>query len=267
MIIYKINPATGVVLAETKIKDKETLPDILSWQNGFIYMRNMCFDNKLNEVEPNPHLYPTKGFLDNSWWHRHYWIIGTKMESNYGGWPKASRQYPSGRILIRDNNIVYGYGRPALSVTGSHAGLGGTKYSLYSLDLTMQNKQAPEPKPNAKKGKRKKAKFPPRVYRWQTDVPVFVRAMVLTQDKLFIAGPTDLLQDIQEATMFADIKEQADILKNPDNGILQVISTSDGDKIAEYPLNAQPMFDGLIAADKKLFISTIDGKLICIGNE
>jgi hypothetical protein len=34
-------------------------------------------------------------------------------------------------------------------------------------------------------------------------------------------------------------------------------------KLAEYPLDALPVFDGLIAADGNLYLSSQDGKLTC----
>ena len=50
-------------------------------------------------------------------------------------------------------------------------------------------------------------------------------------------------------------------------GVLQAVAAADGKSIAAYRLDSPPVFDGLIAAGGRLFLSTIDGKLRCFGNE
>ncbi|MBS3770277.1 MAG: hypothetical protein KGY69_08480, partial [Bacteroidales bacterium] len=47
-------------------------------------------------------------------------------------------------------------------------------------------------------------------------------------------------------------------------GYLQVLSSS-GEKLATYKLDAPPEFDGLIAAENRLFMSTVDGTIQCFG--
>ena len=42
-----------------------------------------------------------------------------------------------------------------------------------------------------------------------------------------------------------------------------VTATSDGEKLAEYNLPAKPVYDGLIAANGKLYISLTNGNLVC----
>jgi hypothetical protein len=41
------------------------------------------------------------------------------------------------------------------------------------------------------------------------------------------------------------------------------VSTADGSKLAEYQLASPPVFDGLIAAHQKLFVTTSDGCVAC----
>ena len=43
-----------------------------------------------------------------------------------------------------------------------------------------------------------------------------------------------------------------------DQAVLWALSTTDGKKLAEYPLDSPPVFDGLIAANGRLYITTID---------
>ena len=39
-----------------------------------------------------------------------------------------------------------------------------------------------------------------------------------------------------------------------------------GDGMADYPLESQPAFDGLIAASGRLYMATTGGKVICFGS-
>jgi hypothetical protein len=41
------------------------------------------------------------------------------------------------------------------------------------------------------------------------------------------------------------------------------VSAKDGTKLSEQKLNHLPVFDGLIAANEKLLMSTTDGRVIC----
>ena len=46
---------------------------------------------------------------------------------------------------------------------------------------------------------------------------------------------------------------------------LQVFSAEDGSRLKSYPLPSPPAFDGLSAAGGRLYLATLDGKLICFG--
>ena len=46
---------------------------------------------------------------------------------------------------------------------------------------------------------------------------------------------------------------------------LWAVSAADGEKLAEHPLEAMPVFDGLIAAGGRLYLVTADGNVLCFG--
>ena len=48
------------------------------------------------------------------------------------------------------------------------------------------------------------------------------------------------------------------------SGALEVFSTVDGKKISDQRLE-KPVFDGMAAADGRLYICTAAGKVICLG--
>jgi hypothetical protein len=95
--------------------------------------------------------------------------------------------------------------------------------------------------------------------------------MALAGDKLIIAGPPDVLDEEEifakpfDGKVVSKAKDQAAALDGKKGALLQVISTGDGSKLHEIRLNSNPVFDGMAAAGRKLYMSTTDGKVICFG--
>ena len=46
-------------------------------------------------------------------------------------------------------------------------------------------------------------------------------------------------------------------------GYTEVVSTADGQRRAEYEMESPPVFDGLIAAGRRAFVTTVDGSVSC----
>ena len=93
--------------------------------------------------------------------------------------------------------------------------------------------------------------------------------MVLVKDRLFVAGPRDV---VDEKTMWGrsneqvfqeKMAEQAAWLDGRHGGVMQVFSKTDGTKLAEHKLPCLPAFDGLVAAGGSLYMVTADGAIIC----
>jgi hypothetical protein len=110
-------------------------------------------------------------------------------------------------------------------------------------------------------------------YAWTTGVPILVRAMVLTgtgkDGTLFIAGPSDLLDESglgrKEEGSEELVRKQEAAYLGQSGGVVWAVSAGNGEKKAELALDAPPVFDGMAAAQGKLFIVTMDGKVICLG--
>jgi len=141
MRLVRLDAETGKLLSETILdeRDPETgeslqakiqglnmppaLPDILSCDGKYVYMRSQKFnlEGKRTEVvtplDPadqkgeGAHLFCPTGFLDGSWFHRSYWIYGKTPLSGAGGYYRAGHFAPAGRILTFDDEYIYGYGR------------------------------------------------------------------------------------------------------------------------------------------------------------
>ncbi len=129
-IMDETNPETGNNIQE-KLKILQMpvgLPDILSADDKFVYMRSQKFDLEGNRLEIGPvsgdfvaqgsaqrgegvHLFAPMGFLDDSWFHRSYWVMGRNFAGGHGGYYQAGRFAPSGDIMVNGGGYVFGYGR------------------------------------------------------------------------------------------------------------------------------------------------------------
>ncbi len=144
--LYRLEPATGKVLSVTHMDDRhpqadENLqvnvqvlnmpvakPDILSSDGQRVYMKSQVFDREGRRQAIGPHsgdpvgqgsvqrseeahVFCPSGFLDNEFWHRTYWVFGRSFAGGHAGYWQAGRFAPSGRILVFDDQKVYGYGR------------------------------------------------------------------------------------------------------------------------------------------------------------
>jgi len=111
-----------------------------------------------------------------------------------------------------------------------------------------------------------------RVHRfWTQDLPFLARALVLSDDPLFVAGPPDLIDEartlrrISETSTQEKLQEQLASIEGKKGGLLSAVSTSDGRTLATIKLDTPPVFDGMAAADRCLFLSTVDGHVQCFG--
>jgi hypothetical protein len=94
--------------------------------------------------------------------------------------------------------------------------------------------------------------------------------MVKAGDTLFVAGPADIVDEegwqkrqLENPEQFA---KQADLFTGNDGSLLWAVSADDGEKIREMKLDVAPVFDGMIAAGGQLIMSTVDGRVVCLGN-
>ena len=129
-VMDETNPETGNNLQEKLqiLQMPVGLPDILSTDGRHVFMKSQKFDFAGNRLEigpnsgdfatqaskqrgPDAHLFAPMGFLDDTWFHRSYWVLGQSFAGGHGGYYQAGRFAPSGRILVKGDGYVYGYGR------------------------------------------------------------------------------------------------------------------------------------------------------------
>jgi outer membrane protein assembly factor BamB len=108
---------------------------------------------------------------------------------------------------------------------------------------------------------------------WTQDVPIFARAMVLAGGTLFVAGPPDLLDEqqafrrINEPEIMQNLEDQSSSYKGEKGAILMVVSAANGKILTRFDLDNPPVFDGLIAADNRLFMTTTNGQVLCMAGK
>ncbi len=129
-VMDETNPETGNNIQEKLqiLQMPVGLPDILSCDGNHIFMKSQKFDLEGNRLEigpnsgdfvkqaskqrgPDAHIFAPLGFLDDTWFHRSYWVLGQSFAGGHGGYYQAGRFAPSGRILVSGNGYVFGYGR------------------------------------------------------------------------------------------------------------------------------------------------------------
>jgi len=142
----------------------------------------------------------------------------------------------------------------------THTGHLHQKYARYKPGdfpigsrLAARANRAPAPSAAKKRrGKKEPApKAPADRRNWNVKLPLQVRAMVLAGGNIFLAGWKDAVG-----------------VQGADGGYGEVflwcLSTADGRKLSEYPLDARPVFDGMAAAYGRLYVPLRNGKVLCL---
>ena len=315
--LIRLDAATGRKLSEVTLDDRDpesgknlqvhvqgltmpvALPDVLSSDGKRLYMRSQQFDleGKRPYVAPIPvteqvgddaHLFSEIGLLDDSWFHRSYWLYGRTVAGGYGGWFQAARLVPAGRLLVFDDELVYGYGRKPEYVTNASVleyllfaaekkasadAIGRVRKARGRINLRSRHRNG-----SSSDWKLRRA-FPREdisavQYRWATEHPsVVAKAMVLAGKTLFVAGPPDVVDERRSFRLpddkdtVAKLAAQRDALEGKLGGRLWAVSATDGKPLARYTMDVLPTFDGMAAAGGRLFFSSTDGKVVCLAGE
>lgn len=297
MIVYGLNYSTGEVLythvLEGPRPDIKTdtgapfamegsLPDLLVTDGEYLYMQRVKFDRQLNRMDTiqesslgeldmgADHLVATGGFLNDTGFDRIYWMYSHRWPGFY-----FSQHSPkAGQLVVFDDEttfaVKYFYRRIQWSVMCPPGEQG---YLLFADDNDNQpifpdKKEGIEaiewlPKEaysdnhrrggrGVEKGTGYQRQLPPK---WQTMIPSRVRAMLLSGDLLFTVGLPDVVAPNDPTASF----------KGRMGSLLNIYSKKDGSLVASYELDSAPAFDGMSAANGRLYLATTDGKVICFG--
>jgi len=129
-------------------------------------------------------------------------------------------------LLVFDGSNIYGYGRKTYHWSNQ---LQDGPYVLFAHDRQGQ-------------GKRK----------WARPVPLQVRAMVLAHNILFAAGSP------------VDIENGPGAPDEAQGALLLAVAASNGATLAQYRLEAPPVFDGMAAVANRLYMTLENGNIVCM---
>ena len=88
--------------------------------------------------------------------------------------------------------------------------------------------------------------------------------MVLADETLYVAGPSELLALTGRSISEQNLEAAYDGKRG---SMLWAVSAQDGSKLAKYELDSPPVFDGPIAAHGCPFMTTMDGRIQCLGEK
>jgi outer membrane protein assembly factor BamB len=309
--LLQLNPITGEKLAETVMDEKDPatgknlhafvsdlsmpvgLPDVLSSDGKYLYMRSQQMDLKGNRMHiavrdvtdqsgEGAHIFSPIGFLDDTQFARSYMMYGKSVLSGWGGWEVMGKLTPSGRLISFDGNTVYGYERKPEFLSESTV----LEFRLYAAEksgdpkavqrITAAGSMSPFDKTmkngagdwKYRQGLPMSEQSAVRT-KWTVDKPPFqVRAMVLTGKNLFVSGPPDIFDEekeffkVDDPQVQAKLAEQSALFKGKNGAVMWAVSAANGKKLAEYKLESLPVWDGMIAANGRLFMTTMKGEVL-----
>ncbi len=243
--IYNPDPETGKMSPETSANLMPgLLNDIPATDGENIFIRQMKVLSSGSwhglparvhgqDGRTTQHLFTTGGYLDPSWFNRTLWQAGQARTSG---------------LMVLGKNVAYGmevYDSRSRETVFSP---GAMAYRIKCIPLKATAKSS-----GSKQAISRRRQQGPKSL-WEQRISIRVTAMIRTGDIIFVAGSPDVV----------DPKDPHGSWEGRKGGILAAFATSDGRKLAEYKLPAPPVWDGMAAADNRLFISTMDGYVVCM---
>ena len=200
------------------------------------------------------HLMATHGFLDDSAFNRAFW---TYSDIRFGfDSVQFNRDARNGELLVitpERTFLVRGHPVPARTQTFKP----GTQGYLLAAMPNTGPTTGEYARVSIQRNRWNPREVPPI---WSHQVPLRIRSMVLAGETLFVAGVPDVADPTDPSAALA-------ALEGRKGAQLQAYSAADGRELAEYQLEIPPVFDGLIAADGRLYWSTTDGKVMCMAGQ
>jgi outer membrane protein assembly factor BamB len=229
------------------------LPDVMTGDGGSVFMRHVRLPADLaGQLTPASFAWGPKaqnqimtgsGFLDDALFNRTVWQYGNRIDRS--------------QMLVVDGTEVYGlrvYSGISWNCPVYHVGEG---HLLFRQNVSKPAPKAP-PAPSPLLNR-----IPYERYRWHTRVPALISAMVLAGARradaaekcLFVAGQPDDIDPEDPLAAFEGRK----------GGWLFALSGETGEVLNKRPLPSPPVWDGMIACRRRLYVSLKNGTLLCLG--
>jgi len=196
------------------------------------------------------HVFSTAGFLDDAWYNRTFWMYS-------GTWPGfylAHRGAKTGQLLVVGPARTYAVQAYPSRNLQSPLFRPASKGYLLLADANDTEPVLDATTRGTPKGWGFEREKPPVWFAW---TPIRIRAMVLAGERLFVAGPPDVLDPADPMAAF----------EGRAGAVLRTVSAADGATLAEQRLDASPVFNGLIAAAGRLYLVTTDGQVRCFAGK
>jgi hypothetical protein len=89
---------------------------------------------------------------------------------------------------------------------------------------------------------------------------------------LFVAGPADVVDEEDamarlskgDDSIVPSLKQQDENLDGKHGATVLAIDAPSGKVLSETKLDSPPVWDGMAAAKGAIFVSTLDGKVVCL---
>jgi len=230
------------------------IADVLVSDGQDVFLHQARFNAQLQpQAEMARHLFSTSSLLDDTENHRSHWVLGTGDFSrvpvayswivNSGGARRkdTALAVPYGVMLAHDDQSVWGVHR-----NGKSDG----KYTLF------QRKHRPlldGPKglPDFRQSPADETPYP---YVWRKALDARPRALLKAGAHIFVAvTPSDV-----------PVNDPHAAYEGRRGGELRVFSAETGEPAAAYPLDHPVIWDGLAAANRRLYLATQDGAVACL---
>ncbi len=301
--LWALDPHTGEVRHRTAIRsprpdvyrdryrdrsrpyDMEGAENHLLVGDGWnVYLSQMQFDRSLEakplkrlshmgDLETPLRLMATGGFLDGDLFNRTYWAYWRRWPGFYF----ANQAPKSGQLVVFNDTRAF-----AAKIYRVRAGLspehlpGQTGTLVFADDVDNEpilvgEKTWQKPIQWIEPAQGKRGKFDNKAVNvnkgtgytrqhepcWKRKVDIVVRAMAGAGEQVLIAGPPDEV---------APGPAPEAVLQGAKGARLIVLGAPQGEVLAERELASMPVFDGLIVAAGRVYFTTVDGTLVCLGD-
>jgi outer membrane protein assembly factor BamB len=260
IFIYALDPRTGELL---KIRscygpfdESSGFPvgghagfknDILVTDGANIYLRHKAFDLDLADATAARHIVASGGFLDGEPQHRTCWALSSSIGRS------------SADILVSNGKEYYEVQGFPLWINHSYFDPRRNGYTLFAGTLDSTPKASPEGAARKRRSARKKGRGDAAGREmWRLQIPITGKAMAMAGDVLFVAGEPMKFDDPSYENYVSAYNGEL-------GGRLLAVSATDGRKLAEYELDAAPVWDSIAIANGQLYIALEDGTVQCLG--
>ena len=252
IMAWRLDPRTGRVLERRRIaspqnpvvdtganvrNDYGVRADLLVAAGDGVYMRDYAvFGDAGAKPAWGRRINATGGMLDDTWFNRMFWVVDGRLY---------------GETLVYDDQRVYSV--RAYNNRG-HGGFVEAGRQGYTLAASRRRSDSA-----GRKGKprRTRTSWPrPGADQWRVHIAPRVRAMAVAGETLLCAATPDVVEP----------KDAWAAYEGRRGGVLMAFAVADGKKLTELKLPAGPVQDSIAVAANRVYLTTVDGRLLCFGN-